>query len=85
MIDHSFGPTGEFIFPVSLAMLSEAAKETEQNHLIIDQSAPVSYTHLDVYKRQGMRSPRQDHRAWGRMAEVQRPEHQSGDATVGLC
>lgn len=26
MIDHSFGPTGEFIFPVSLAMLSEAAK-----------------------------------------------------------
>ena len=28
MIDHSFGPTGEFIFPVSLAMLSEAAKET---------------------------------------------------------
>ncbi|MEB5958552.1 hypothetical protein MXE97_28620, partial [Escherichia coli] len=39
MIDHSFGPTGEFIFPVSLAMLSEAAKETEQNHLIIYQSA----------------------------------------------
>lgn len=23
--------------------------------------------------------------AWGRMAEVQRPEHQSGDATVGFC
>ncbi|EGP3650166.1 hypothetical protein IZU42_000604, partial [Escherichia coli] len=39
MIDHSFGPTGEFIFPVSLAMLSEAAKETEQNQLIIYQSA----------------------------------------------
>ncbi|EHS3274900.1 hypothetical protein R0378_000541 [Escherichia coli] len=39
IIDHSFGPTGEFIFPVSLAMLSEAAKETEQNHLIIYQSA----------------------------------------------
>lgn len=39
MINHSFGPTGEFIFPVSLAMLSEAAKETEQNHLIIYQSA----------------------------------------------
>ena len=39
MIDHSFGLQESLFSCLSLAMLSEAAKETEQNHLIIYQSA----------------------------------------------
>lgn len=38
-IDYSFGPAGELAFPVSLAMLSEAARKTGKNQLIVYRSA----------------------------------------------
>lgn len=37
-IDYSFGPAGGLIFPLSLAMLSEAARKTGKDQLIIYQT-----------------------------------------------
>lgn len=42
LIDFSFGPPGEMIFPVSLALLVDAAQKTEANQLLIIQASPQS-------------------------------------------
>ncbi|ENY9446261.1 MULTISPECIES: hypothetical protein [Enterobacter] len=41
-IDFSFGPPGEMVFPVSLALLVDAAQKTEANQLLIIQASPQS-------------------------------------------
>lgn len=41
-IDFSFGPPGEMAFPVSLALLVDAAQKTEANQLLIIQASPQS-------------------------------------------
>jgi len=40
LIDFSFGPPGEMAFPVSLALLVDAAQKTEANQLLIIQTSP---------------------------------------------
>lgn len=42
LIDFSFGPPGEMAFPVSLALLVDAAQKTEANQLLIIQASPQS-------------------------------------------
>jgi hypothetical protein len=42
LIDFSFGPPGEMTFPVSLALLVDAAQKTEANQLLISQESPHS-------------------------------------------
>lgn len=42
LIDFSFGPPGEMAFPVSLALLVDAAQKTEANQLLIVQVSPQS-------------------------------------------
>jgi len=42
LIDFSFGPPGEMTFPVSLALLVDAAQKTEANQLLIIQSSTQS-------------------------------------------
>ncbi|EPF0138952.1 hypothetical protein ACSN7N_001173 [Enterobacter hormaechei] len=42
LIDFSFGPPGEMTFPVSLALLVDAAQNTEANQLLIIQASPQS-------------------------------------------
>lgn len=42
LIDFSFGPPGEMVFPVSLALLVDAAQKTEANQLLIVQASPQS-------------------------------------------
>ena len=42
LIDFSFGPPGEMAFPVSLALLVDAAQKTEANQLLIIQASPHS-------------------------------------------
>lgn len=42
LIDFSFGPPGEMAFPVSLALLVDAAQKTEANQLLIIQVSPQS-------------------------------------------
>ena len=42
------------ILPTAFAIVKETARRFANNETIVVTATPVSYTHLDVYKRQGL-------------------------------